>query len=233
MSDAEGPVAELRQAHADLSSVIGRLRDIRRETIPIRFGDEYQRHHSRLEEMKRQIGDIEVEMRAAKIDRDAAKTAWEEFDLKGLELAHEENLYAYEHFTRAGHCVQKRRQALAQAAPPVSPSMAGTGSGQWGVFCRFTDPDYGSLTDGGSFSVTFNGQGGVSGTYQSSNASYGVGGNVAADGTASGNGSGAGWSVAWGGRFGRQGGAIVGGGNVTVTITDFGGGTCNGTWSLP
>jgi len=233
MASADGPVADLRKAQNDLAAVMGRLREIRRETIPIRFSPEYTALQRRLEELNRQIGDLETQLQTAQRARDTAKSAWESFDVKALAVAHEENLYVYEHMTRAQHCVQKRREQLNREAPPVATTTAGAVSGQWGVFCRFTDPDYGELTDGGTFRLTFDGRGGVAGSYVSSNATYTVAGTVAADGSAAGSGSGSGWAVTWSGRFGQSGGGTVGNGSVAVNITQYGGGTCSGTWSAP
>lgn len=233
MAADEGPVGYLRQAQKDLERVMARLREIRRETIPIRFSPEYTALQRRLEELNRQIGEIEPQLDEAKRARDNAKTRRDNFDFRALETAHEENLYVYEHMTRAQHCVQKRREQLNQAAPPVTATTAGTFAGKYGVYCRFTDPDLGEMTDGGTVSLTFDGKGGVSGNYTGANGSYGVGGSVAADGGVGGTGSGSGWTVAWGGRVGMQGGGAVGNGNVTVNITQYGGGTCTGTWSIP
>ncbi|HYO45704.1 MAG TPA: hypothetical protein VEY33_03340 [Gemmatimonadota bacterium] len=233
MAGAEGPLADLRRAQEELEGVMARLWEIRRETIPIRFDPQYLALQRRLEELQRPIAALDSQLDAARTTRDEAKRAWEAFDLKGLELAHEENLYLYEHMTRAQLCVQKRRQQLSRAAPPAPTTAAGAASGRWSVFCRFQDPDYGQMTDGGRFGVTFDGSGGVSGSYMSSSANYAVTGRMAADGSASGTGSGDGWTVTWSGRFGQAGGETVGNGNVSVNITDHGGGTCNGTWSIP
>lgn len=233
MTADEGPVGYLRQAQKDLERVMARLREIRRETIPIRFSPEYTALQRRLEELNNQIGEIEPQLDEAKRARDNAKTARDNFDSRALETAREVNLYTYEHMTRAQHCVQKRRQQLNAATPAVTATTTGTFTGQYGVYCRFTDPDYGEMTDGGTVSLTFNGRGGVSGTYTGGNGTYGVGGSVAADGGVGGTGSGSGWTVNWGGRVGQQGGAAVGNGNVTVNITQYGGGTCTGTWSIP
>jgi hypothetical protein len=233
MTANEGPVGYLRQAQKDLDTVMARLRDIRRGTLPIRYDPAYVALQRRLDELNTQIGDLDTQYDAAKRARDEAKSALEQLDLKAIELAHEENLYIYEHMARAQHCVQKRRQQLNQAAPPVSASTSGTFTGKYGVYCRFTNPDYGSMTDGGTVTLTFNGQGGVSGTYAGGNGTYGVGGSVSAGGTVGGTGQGSGWTVTWSGRVGQQGGGAVGNGNVQVNITDYGGGTCTGTWSIP
>ncbi len=233
MASDDGPVGPLKEAVTELNGVMARLRAIRRETHPIRFGAEYTALQRRLDDLNRRIGEIETELNTATRARDRAKTAWENFDLRGLDRAHEENLYVYEHFMRAQHCVEKRRRQLNQEAPPVSTSAAGSASGRWGVFCRFNDPDYGQITDGGTFTITLDGRGGVAGTYVSDMSNYAVSGSVAPDGSASGAGSGGGWSVSWSGRLGQTAGGTVGNGGVNVTITSFGGGSCSGTWSIP
>ncbi|HEU4464196.1 MAG TPA: hypothetical protein VFS53_04045 [Gemmatimonadota bacterium] len=236
MTAAEGPVADLRRAQQELEDVMARLREIRRETIPIRYDPQYVALQRRLEELNRQIATVETELAAARRARDEAKTASEQYDLKTLELAHEENLYIYEHMTRARHCLQKRREQLNPAAPSAPTTSARATTGQWSVSCRFKDPDYGNTTDGGGFSLTptLDGRGGVRGAYVSSNASYEVTGRIAPDGSASGTGSGSGWTVTWSGRFSEAGDNTVGNGSVNVTFTDIEeGGTCTGTWSVP
>jgi chromosome segregation ATPase len=236
MTAAEGPVADLRRAQQELEDVMARLREIRRETIPIRYDPQYVALQRRLEEINRQIAAIETELDAARRARDEAKTALEQSELKTLELAHVENLYIYEHMIRARQCVQKRREQLNGAAPPVQATSARAATGRWSVSCRFKDPDYGNTTDGGGFSLTptLDGRGGVRGAYVSSNANYEVTGRIAPDGSATGTGSGSGWTVTWSGRFAEAGGNTVGNGNVNVTFTDVEeGGTCTGTWSIP
>ena len=116
---------------------------------------------------------------------------------------------------------------------PVPTSLQGSASGKWSAGCSWNDPDIARSTDGGTFTITFDGRGGVSGTYQSSSSAYGVTGTIAANGSANGSGTGAGWSVNWSGTFQQQGGAITGGGGLSVGITDFGGGSCTGTWAVP
>jgi predicted nuclease with TOPRIM domain len=236
MAGAEGPVADLRRAQQQLEEVMARLREIRRETIPIRFDPQYVALLRRLEELNRQIATVETELDAARRGRDEAKTASEQYDGKALELAHVENLYIYEHMIRARHCIEKRREQLNRAAPAAPATPARAASGQWSVQCRFKDPDYGNTTDGGGFSLTptLDGRGGVRGAYVSSNASYEVTGRIAPDGSASGTGAGSGWTVTWSGRFAEAGGNTVGNGSVNVTFTDVEeGGTCTGTWSIP
>lgn len=90
----EGPVADLRRAQEELKGVIERLREIRRETIPIRFGAQYTELHRKLADLERRIAEVEAELDTARRARDTARTARENFDLAGLEMAHEENLYA-------------------------------------------------------------------------------------------------------------------------------------------
>ena len=121
----------------------------------------------------------------------------------------------------------------ARLATPVPGTLQGSVNGKWSAGCSWNDPDIDRSTDGGTFTVTFDGQGGVSGVYESSSSSFGVSGTIAADGTANGNGTGSGWSVTWSGRFEQRGGATVGSGGLGVTITDFGGGSCTGTWAVP
>ncbi|MFN2383554.1 MAG: hypothetical protein ABR559_04750 [Gemmatimonadota bacterium] len=214
------------------------LRDERRGIIRQVHTDRYNPEYLRLlqeeEKLRERIGEIQNKIEDAKNARDRAKNRYEAIDLAALELAHEENLYLYEHLTRAQHCVDKRRAALAGEAPAVATTAKGTVTGRWGVLCKWKDPEMSDITDGGTFSLTLTGSGGVNGTYLSSNSTYPVGGNVGADGTASGSGSAADWSVNWGGRFSQpSGGAIVGGGSVNVTLTSFGGGTCGGSWTAP
>ncbi|MFN2383556.1 MAG: hypothetical protein ABR559_04760 [Gemmatimonadota bacterium] len=117
---------------------------------------------------------------------------------------------------------------------PVPTTLQGTASGKWSSACSWNDPEMDKFTDGGTFTITFDGRGGVSGSYISSSSAYGVEGAIAASGTANGTGSGSGWSLNWSGRFDqpREGG-IVGSGGLQVTISDFGGGSCTGTWAVP
>ena len=88
--------------------------------------------------------------------------------------------------------------------------------------------------DGGTFSLSITPTGVVTGTYVSGNATYPVTGQVAANGSAGGTGSGSGWSVNWSGTIQRTAaGGATGNGGVTVTVSDLGGGTCTGGWSIP
>lgn len=209
-------------------------RGIIRQVHTERYNPEYVRLLEEETKLREKIGEIQNKIEDAKNARDQAENRFKAIDLAVLELSHEENLYLYEHLTRAQHCVDKRRATLANEAPPVATTAKGTVNGRWGVLCKWNDPEMSDITDGGTFTVTLNGSGGVNGTYLSSNSSYGVGGNVGADGTASGSGTGSDWTVNWGGRFSQvAGGGIVGGGSVNVTLTSFGGGTCGGSWSVP
>ncbi len=124
-------------------------------------------------------------------------------------------------------------QPPAPPAVPLSAGLQGSVNGKWSAGCSWNDPDVGRTTDGGTFSLTFDGAGGVAGIYQSAASSYAVSGAVGADGSASGNGAGAGWSVQWSGRFQQSGGGVVGSGGLAVRITEFGGGSCTGTWAVP
>jgi hypothetical protein len=88
--------------------------------------------------------------------------------------------------------------------------------------------------DGGTFSLSITPTGAVSGTYVSGSSTYPVTGTVAANGAATGQGSGSGWSVTWSGNIQRTAaGGATGSGGVSVTVSDLGGGTCTGGWSIP
>jgi hypothetical protein len=118
---------------------------------------------------------------------------------------------------------------------PVTGAFAGSVTGRWSAGCSWNSDDPGARpsTDGGTFTLAFDGRGGASGSYQGSNGAYGISGGVTADGSANGSGSGDGWSVNWSGRFQQTGGGITGGGGLTVAISSLGGGSCTGTWAVP
>jgi hypothetical protein len=234
----EGPIADLRKAEQDLAAVMEELRAIRRQTHPIRYSQEYIDLRAKWEK-------ADADARSAEIDRDNAKKAWDaarlemdKFDGKALSLARDENVYAYEHMIRARHCVEERRKELANPAAPVTPvtppPVAAAGaSGKWSVVCKWTDTSMSDTNDGGTFTISITPTGGVSGDYVSSAKTYPVTGQVASDGSASGQGSGAGWSVTWSGTIQRTAAGTTGNGGISVAVTDLGGGTCTGGWSIP
>jgi len=129
------------------------------------------------------------------------------------------------------------RRGAAVPPPASTPPLTATGStsGRWSAACSYRSDDAGAQpsTDGGTFSLAFDGRGGVSGSYQGANGSFGVTGSVGLDGSASGSGAGDGWSVNWSGSFQQTGGAITGSGGLSVAISAFGGGSCTGTWAVP
>lgn len=120
------------------------------------------------------------------------------------------------------------------ADPPTPPPAAVSANGTWSVSCAWKDPDFAPSRDGGRFTITIAADGAVAGTYESSSSAYPVGGRVEADGQARGEGTGAGWSIGWTGSIQRPAaGSVTGTGGIEVSITDFGGGTCSGGWSIP
>jgi hypothetical protein len=233
----EGPIADLRKAEQDLATVMEELRGIRRQTIPIRYGAEYVALKAKWEKADADATSAEVDRDNAKKELDAAELEMSKFDGAALELARDENLYAYEHLYRAKQCVDKRREELAKpaGATPVAPPQAAAAgaSGKWGVTCKWNDPQMSATNDGGTFSITITPSGAVSGTYVSDSASYPVTGQLTADGSASGQGTGSSWSVTWSGTLQRTASGATGSGSISVTISDFGGGTCSGGWSIP
>ncbi|HET6617014.1 MAG TPA: hypothetical protein VFH69_04315 [Gemmatimonadota bacterium] len=233
----EGPIADLRKAEQDLTTVMEELRAIRRQTHPIRYSAEYIDLRTKWEKADTDAKSAEVDRDNAKKELDAAQLEMSKFDHASLELARDENLYAYEHLYRAKQCVEKRRKDLAKPAEaPVTPpqAAAASASGKWGVTCKWNDRTMSDTQDGGTFSLSITPTGGVTGTYVSGNATYPVTGQVAADGSAGGTGSGSGWSVNWSGTIQRTAaGGATGNGGVTVTVSDLGGGTCTGGWSIP
>jgi predicted nucleic acid-binding Zn-ribbon protein len=233
----EGPIADLRKAQQDLDAVMEELRTIRRQTHPIRYSAEYIDLRAKWEKADADAKSAEVDRDNAKKELDAAELEMSKFDAAALELARDENLYAYEHLYRAKMCVEKRRKDLAKpadapAAPPQA--VAAGASGKWGVTCKWNDRTMSDSQDGGTFSLSITPTGVVTGTYVSGNATYPVTGQVAANGSAGGTGSGSGWSVNWSGTIQRTAaGGATGNGGVTVTVSDLGGGTCTGGWSIP
>lgn len=233
---SEGPIADLRKAEQDLAAVMDELRAIRRQTHPIRYSAEYIDLRAKWEKADEDARSAELDRESAKKELDAAELEVSKFDAAPLQLAHDENLYAYEHLVRARHCVEKRRKELnkpADAPAPAPQPTAGSASGKWSVTCKWTDPDMKDTNDGGPFSLSFTPTGSVTGTYVSGNASYPVTGQVAADGSALGQGTGPDWSVSWSGNIQRTAGGATGNGSVTVKVSNFGGGTCTGGWSIP
>lgn len=233
---SEGPIADLRKAEQDLAAVMDELRAIRRQTLPIRYGAEYVDLKAKWEKAEAEARSAEIDQENAKKELDAAQLEMSKFDQAALDLAHNENLYTYEHLYRAKQCVEKRRKELnkpADAPAPAPQPTAGSASGKWSVTCKWTDPEMKDTTDGGTFSLSFTPTGSVSGTYVSDNTSYPVTGQVAADGSASGVGSGPDWSVSWSGNIQRTAGGATGSGSVTVKVSNLGGGTCTGGWSIP
>jgi hypothetical protein len=233
---SEGPIADLRKAEQDLAAVMNELRAIRRQTLPIRYSAEYVDFRTKWEKAEEDARSAELDRDNAKKELDAAELEVSKFDAAPLQLAHDENLYAYEHLVRARHCVEKRRKELnkpADAPAPAPQPTAGSASGKWSVTCKWTDPELKDSPDGGSFSLSFTPTGSVSGTYVSGNASYPVTGQVATDGSAVGQGTGPDWSVSWSGNIQRTAGGATGSGSVSVNVNNFGGGICTGGWSIP
>jgi hypothetical protein len=233
---SEGPIADLRKAEQDLAAVMDELRAIRRQTHPIRYSANYISLREAWEKADQEARTAELDRDNAKKALDAAQLEESKFDQKALSRAQDENLYAYEHLYRAKQCVEKRRNQLKTPAPAApAPAQAAAGaSGKWGVTCKWNDSSMGTSNDGGTFSLSITPTGAVSGTYVSGSSSYPVTGTVAANGAAVGQGSGSGWSVSWSGNIQRTAaGGATGSGGVTVTITDSGGGTCTGGWSIP
>lgn len=236
MTANEGPLADLKKAKQDLDAVMEELRAIRRQTHPIRYSANYISLREAWEKADQEARAAELDRDNAKKALDAAKLEESQFDQKALSRAQDENLYAYEHLYRAKQCVEKRRQELAKPAAPVTPPQAAAAgaSGKWGVTCKWKDPEMKDSQDGGTFSLSITPTGAVSGTYVSGSSTYPVTGTVAANGAATGQGSGSGWSVTWSGNIQRTAaGGATGSGGVSVTVSDLGGGTCTGGWSIP
>jgi hypothetical protein len=231
----EGPIADLRKAEQDLAAVMDELRTIRRQTHPIRYSAEYIDLRAKWEKADTDARSAEVDRDNAKKELDAAQLEMDKFDAAALSLAHDENLYTYEHLYRARMCVEKRREELKKPAAPTPPPQAAAAgaSGKWGVTCTWNDASRGTTNDGGTFSISITPTGGVSGTYVSGSRNYPVTGQMGSDGAANGQGSGSGWSVTWSGTLQRAGGGATGTGNISVNISDSGGGTCSGGWSIP
>jgi predicted nucleic acid-binding Zn-ribbon protein len=233
----EGPIADLRKAEQDLAAVMDELRAIRRQTHPIRYSAEYVSLRAAWEKADADARAAELDRDNAKKELDAAQLEMSKFDNAALDRAHDEDLYTYEHLYRARQCVEKRRKDLASPAPatPVTaPATAASASGKWGVTCKWNDRSMSDSQDGGTFSISITPTGVATGTYVSGSSSYPVTGQVATNGAADGQGSGSGWSLSWSGNIQRTAaGGATGNGGVTVTVTDLGGGTCTGGWSIP
>jgi hypothetical protein len=151
------------------------------------------------------------------------------------------DLYAYDsgwfqpgqHFVVAlgfsdGQTASRVVQVTGAAAPPppAVTTIAGTASGHWGTQCQ------NGATDAGTFSLTLDGAGGVTGWYASEGGggSVPVSGYAQPDGTVSGSGSDGYGQYTWSGQLQQAAdGSLAGSGTIHYDSGD-GGYACRGSW---